>query len=68
MFPYNIDFSLLGSTIGGCYLYVRNRNGGYSRFMVNNANHVSCDCGGTYQLTTLGHFGHLRHKYLKTYK
>lgn len=65
---YKAEFSVLGSTTGGYQFYVRNWNRGYSHFTVSNSNHTKCDCGGTYQLTTLSHFGYLRHKYLKAYK
>lgn len=65
---YNAEFSVLGSTTGGCQFYAGNLNCGYSRFTVSNAYHTNCDYGGTYQLVALSHFGYLRHKYLKTYK
>ena len=65
---YNAEFSVLGSTTGGCPLYARSRNSGHSRFTVSNANHVKCDYGGSYQLSALSHFSYLRHKYLKAYK
>ena len=65
---YNAEFSVLGSTTESYQFYVRNQNRGYSYFTVSNANHTKCDCGGTYQLVALSHFGYLRHKYLKAYK
>ena len=65
---YKAEFSILGSTTGGCQLCARNHNGGYLRLTVSDANHTKCDYSGTYQLTTLSCFGYLRHKYLKAYK
>ncbi len=39
-----------------------------AEFSVLGSTHTNCDCGGTYQLVALSHFGYLRHKYLKAYK